>query len=114
MNLLTGHLGRLLQLVRFDVESHGLEEDVVGICGHIFGHQDHVLVGIAVQNGPGLSVLQFHLLNQLVHFAQNVNDSPVVAADLFLQGVDLLVQMFRYLQGADLSIFNLKIKHFSS
>ena len=58
MNLLTGHLGRLLQLVRFDVERHGLEEDVVG---HIFSHQDHVLIGIAVQNGPSLSVLQFRL-----------------------------------------------------
>jgi len=55
-----------------DVESHGLEEDVVGICGHIFGHQDHVFIGIAVQNGPALSVLQSHLLNQLVHFVRKV------------------------------------------
>ncbi len=58
-----------------------------------------------MQNGPGLSVFQFHLSNQLVHFAQNVNDSPVIAVDSLLQGVDLLVQMFRNLQGADLSIF---------
>jgi hypothetical protein len=31
--------GRLLELVRFDDESHGLKEDAVDISGHIFNHQ---------------------------------------------------------------------------